>query len=186
MDAEDYRFIRYTARAFAKRCVSLTEDDLFQVGVLAYMDGIDKWDPLKGKKWDYMWLVVGGKVASYIRTHDSLIYIPQNAQKYVSYEFEDIDDYDILGEDLRLVEVEDMLYKTRLCDRCLNLLTERERFVIEKRYGLNGSEPQYLEQVGKALGVTRERVRQIEAKALRKMRWVIWQEHIQREDLFDD
>ena len=186
MDADDYRFIRYTAKSYAKKCDRLTENDLFQVGVIAYLEGIDKWNPLKGKKWDYMWLVVGSKVASYIRTHDSLIYIPQNAQKYVSYEFEDIDDYDILGEDLRLAEVEDMLYKTRLCDRCLNLLTERERFVIEKRYGLDGDEPQYLEEVGNALGVTRERVWQIEAKALRKMRRVIWQEKIHREDVFDD
>lgn len=186
MDADDYRFIRYTAKSYAKKCERLTENDLFQVGVIAYLEGIDKWNPLKGKKWDYMWLVVGGRIASYVRAHDSLIYIPQNAQKYVSYEFEDIDDYDILGEDLRLAEVEDMLYKTRLCDRCLSLLTERERFVIEKRYGLDGDELQYLEQVGNALGVTRERVRQIEAKALRKMRRVIWQEKIHREDVFDD
>ena len=185
MDADDFQRIRYIAKSYAKKCVRITEDDLFQVGVMAYLEGIDRWDPLKGKKWDYMWLVVGGKIAGYARDRESLIYIPQNAQKYVSYEFVDIDDYDILGEDRRLVEVEDVLYRTRLCNKCLNLLTERERFVIEKRYGWDGGEPQHLEQVGNALGVTRERVRQIEAKALRKMRRVIWQEKLKVEDVLN-
>ena len=186
MDADDFRHIRYIAKSYAKKCERITEDDLFQIGVIAYIEGIDKWDPLKGKKWDYMWLVVAGKVAGYARDRESLIYIPQNAHKYVSYDFLDIDDFDILGEDRGLVEVEDVIYKTRLCNKCLSLLRERERFVIKKRYGLDGNEPQYLEQIGNALGVTRERIRQIEARALRKMRMVIWREHIKRENLFDD
>lgn len=186
MDADDFRRIRYIAKSYAKKCERITEDDLFQIGVIAYIEGIDKWDPLKGKKWDYMWLVVAGKIAGYARDRESLIYIPQNAHKYVSYEFVDFDDYDILGEDNGLNAVEDVLYKTRLCGRCLELLTPRERFVIIERYGLYDDDPKTLEQVGNALGVTRERVRQIEAKALRKMRRIIWKEHIKREDVFDD
>jgi RNA polymerase primary sigma factor len=52
----------------------------------------------------------------------------------------------------------------------LERLTERERTVIEMRYGLNGSEPSTLDEVGRHFNVTRERIRQIEAKALAKMR----------------
>ncbi|MGI5936329.1 MAG: sigma-70 family RNA polymerase sigma factor [Oscillospiraceae bacterium] len=52
----------------------------------------------------------------------------------------------------------------------LRTLTERERKVLEMRFGLNDQEPQTLESVGKYFGVTRERIRQIEAKALRKLR----------------
>lgn len=52
----------------------------------------------------------------------------------------------------------------------LDQLTERERRVLELRYGLTDGQPRTLEEVGRAFGVTRERVRQIEVKALRKLR----------------
>lgn len=52
----------------------------------------------------------------------------------------------------------------------LNTLTPREEEVLRKRYGLDDSKPRTLEEVGKEFNVTRERIRQIEAKALRKLR----------------
>jgi RNA polymerase primary sigma factor len=52
----------------------------------------------------------------------------------------------------------------------LESLSERERAVLEMRFGLKDGESHTLEEVGKAFGVTRERVRQIESKALRKLR----------------
>ena len=52
----------------------------------------------------------------------------------------------------------------------LNTLTPREEKVLRLRYGLDDSHPRTLEEVGKEFNVTRERIRQIEAKALRKLR----------------
>ena len=49
-------------------------------------------------------------------------------------------------------------------------LTDREEKVIRLRYGLDDGHPRTLEEVGKDFGVTRERIRQIEAKAIRKLR----------------
>jgi len=52
----------------------------------------------------------------------------------------------------------------------LETLTPREQKVIKLRYGLEDSHTRTLEEVGKEFNVTRERIRQIEAKALRKLR----------------
>ncbi len=52
----------------------------------------------------------------------------------------------------------------------LDTLTPRENEVIRKRYGIDDARPKTLEEVGKEFNVTRERIRQIEAKALRKLR----------------
>ncbi len=49
-------------------------------------------------------------------------------------------------------------------------LTEREEKVVRLRFGLEDGKPRTLEEVGQMFGVTRERIRQIEAKALRKLR----------------
>lgn len=52
----------------------------------------------------------------------------------------------------------------------LHTLTQREREVIEMRFGLRDGQPRTLEEVGKRFGVTRERIRQIESKTLSKLR----------------
>ena len=49
-------------------------------------------------------------------------------------------------------------------------LTEREQKVLRLRFGLDDGRPRTLEEVGRQFNVTRERIRQIEAKALRKLR----------------
>lgn len=55
-------------------------------------------------------------------------------------------------------------------EKLLHILNERERDIIIKRFGLDGNAPMTLEEIGRRYGITRERVRQIENKAMRKLK----------------
>lgn len=57
-----------------------------------------------------------------------------------------------------------------IIEAVLSTLTTREADVLRRRFGLETGEPQTLEEIGQSYGVTRERIRQIETKAMRKMR----------------
>jgi RNA polymerase sigma factor (sigma-70 family) len=66
----------------------------------------------------------------------------------------------------------------------LDDLAENERRVLRRRFGLEGDEPETLEAIGRRLGLTRERVRQIEAAALRKLRALLRARGVDPTDLF--
>jgi RNA polymerase nonessential primary-like sigma factor len=61
---------------------------------------------------------------------------------------------------------------------CLAQLTDKQREVVERRFGLHGYSVSTLEEVGREIGVTRERVRQIQMDALKKLRKILEQEGI--------
>lgn len=88
------------------------------------------------------------------------------------------DDNTMLGDmipDKDNLTIEEFVEKAALREgiaESMNTLTERERTIIAMRFGMNGYEPMTLEQVGNVMGVTRERIRQIEAKSLRHLRYV--------------
>jgi RNA polymerase primary sigma factor len=103
--------------------------------------------------------------------------ILQLAQEPVSLETPIGDDEDsTLGnfiEDTKSPIPEHEIIKKDLQEKVsklLSQLSEREALVLKLRFGLDGYPEHTLEQVGKELKVTRERIRQIESKALRKLR----------------
>ena len=55
-------------------------------------------------------------------------------------------------------------------DACLSSLTPREASIVRWRYGLDAYEPQTLQEIGDVLGISRERVRQLEKQAFAKLR----------------
>jgi RNA polymerase primary sigma factor len=83
--------------------------------------------------------------------------------------------YGDLIEDTKLdrpdVTTSDNLRAVELSD-ALDVLNPRMRLVLARRFGLDGEVPQTLEEVGASLGITRERVRQLESRALRELRTV--------------
>lgn len=64
----------------------------------------------------------------------------------------------------------------KLLERILDKLEDREKLIIIKRFGLSDQNKQTLEQVGKICGVTKERIRQVEMMAMRKLRFYVKKE----------
>ena len=52
----------------------------------------------------------------------------------------------------------------------LNILTDRARQILEMRFGLNGRTPRTLDEIGDHFGLTRERIRQIQVEAIKKLK----------------
>lgn len=121
-------------------------------------------DPLLFRKWRQ----AAGKVRNILRISQD----PMSLDLPVGND----DDQTQLGdfiEDQGATEPVDAASKELLREQVRNVLsflTERERAVIEMRFGLSDGKDHTLEEVGREFGVTRERIRQIEAKALRKLR----------------
>ena len=112
----------------------------------------------------------------------SVLY-PSSTEKLEDYELEkqyntyfgddEILDYDDGAPERIVVNEDASAYKTLLRDalkKALSTLTPQEEEVIVLRFGLNDEEPLSLTEVGERFNLSRERIRQIEAKALRKLR----------------
>ena len=69
-------------------------------------------------------------------------------------------------------------------DRWLGELSEKQREVVARRFGLRGYETSTLEEVGREIGLTRERVRQIQVEALKRLRVILEQQGLSVESLF--
>jgi DNA-directed RNA polymerase sigma subunit (sigma70/sigma32) len=67
-------------------------------------------------------------------------------------------------------ELLENINRYELISRYFDELTESEQKILSLRFGLNDSEPQTLDSIGQSFGLTRERIRQIEVKALEKLR----------------
>ena len=92
---------------------------------------------------------------------------------------ESIADENTPQPDIRLENAEIETYVREWLDQ----LNERQRSVIEQRYGLNGSEIHTLEQLAQSLNLTRERVRQIQIEALASLRKILRRSGMSRETL---
>jgi RNA polymerase nonessential primary-like sigma factor len=80
-----------------------------------------------------------------------------------------------------------MMEQSEIKDRVqewLHRLNEKQRYIIEKRYGLNGYEIQTLEQLATTLDLTRERVRQIQLEALQTLRIILRCDGVSRDGVF--
>ena len=108
-----------------------------------------------------------------VRQLEALRQIPQTISLSLAMEDdEDLELGDTLADPAASLEEEAIatISSTEIRTLLQETLTPRECLILQKRFGLFGEEKLPLEQVGHALGVTRERVRQLEMNALRKLR----------------
>lgn len=91
--------------------------------------------------------------------------------------------------DLSQSDPEEMLEEDDMADALMKLisqLTEKQQEVLVRRFGLNHYNPQTLEEVGREVGLTRERVRQIQVEALRRLRSLMLREGLDPSVLFNE
>ncbi len=89
-----------------------------------------------------------------------------------------IEDENVLSPD---DELEELFNKERAND-FLSMLTDRERQILDLRYGITDGETKTLAEIAKVLGVSRERVRQIEAATIKKIRQILKQREVNKEN----
>ena len=101
----------------------------------------------------------------------------KNAGRHVSMDApliqdEDNNMYDVLRSEEAITPETELLYESlrKEIDRAISTLTQRESDVIKLYFGLNGSHPMTLEEIGEKFDLTRERVRQIKEKAIRRLK----------------
>jgi RNA polymerase primary sigma factor len=91
---------------------------------------------------------------------------PQTDQADGSWSIDEmVEDARSKAPDLEMVESDDMSHVLQLLDK----MDKREATVLRMRFGLDAEEPKTLKEIGESLGLTRERVRQIESEALAKL-----------------
>ncbi len=109
-----------------------------------------------------------------------IVRIPLSLDQPIGDEEEDLTLLDLMSkkgtEDVERRVVEEALDKE--ITRLLNVLDNRERVIIEERFGIGGREPKTLNEVGEKLGISRERVRQLEQRALKKLRTLAMKRHL--------
>lgn len=130
-------------------------------------NGVWRWSKAARKLSDFCGLEVGYLFG------DHILAVSRRSKRVFTLDGGDIDSA-LMHELCAPPEGQEVLaMKSRLPDdveAALSKLTERERLVLTERWGLFGAEEKTLDSVGEMLGVTRERIRMIENRALRKLR----------------
>ena len=168
------KFVASVARGY--QGLGLSYSDLIAEGNCGLMKAIDKFDYEKGFKtisYSVWWIKQSILEALKERVGIEGESLPQDFEKQNNYDDDDYNvDYLIKDEYIDYSTIDEV--KTdelkKIISSLTNSLTSREKYVITEYFGLNSKEGLTLEEIGNTIGLTKERVRQIKEKALKKLR----------------
>lgn len=154
------RFVFNIAKRYKGMGVPLL--DLISEGNLGLMKAIKKFDPNRDNKFiTYAVWWVRESIKQFIKENTTTYTVDCSI-----YEDDEDAPTNFISDETKSEEG----HKKEVISKLLSKLTEREKEIIEKYYGLNGKEEKNLEEIGKELGLTKERIRKIKWSALQKMR----------------
>ena len=154
------RFVFNIAKRYKGMGVPLL--DLISEGNLGLMKAIKKFDPNRDNKFiTYAVWWVRESIKQFIKENTTTYTVDCSI-----YEDDEDAPTNFISDESKSEED----HKKEVISQLLSKLTEREKEIIEKYYGLNGKEEKNLEEIGKELGLTKERIRKIKWSALQKMR----------------
>ena len=164
------KFVANIAKNYQGR--GLSYSDLISEGNIGLIKALDNFDGDKGFKvisYSVWWIKQSIKEAIEKRNAMDAEYLPTFKEK------EEIDDNDEIDYKLdNAIVYEDNFereqdIKTKI-GSLMNFLSNKEKNIISQYYGLNGCKPKTLDEIGKELGISKERIRQINANSFKKMR----------------
>ena len=168
------RNLRLVAHVCKKYSTTNTDlDDLISIGTIGLIKGINSFDNSKGVKLaTYVSRCIDNEILMYLRSTKKL-----NAEVYLEDPIgKDKDDntvtlQEVLENDERSIEEEvDLKFKIKkLYKKMKEVLKDREKFIIELRFGLNGKKPKTQHEIAEMMGISRSYVSRIETKAIGKL-----------------
>ena len=165
------RLVVHVCKKYAN--TNIDQDDLHSIGTIGLIKGINSFNVKKGSKLStYVSRCIDNEVLMYLRSTKKL-----NSEVYLNEPIgKDKDDNvitleEVLESDNKSIEeeVDTKIKIKKMYDKIKEILKDREKTIIELRFGLNGDKPKTQKEIAKLMGISRSYVSRIETKAVEKL-----------------